>query len=313
MSYNLSSMDVYKRETEELIRRFLDHRLSFPECIAALDAALADLTPTLTPEQLPALRALMLENNDMVMKEMERRGPPPLDPKILAALDDGITLSDYRLGQVIYAQGDSGDAVFYIHKGRVKLTAVSKFGKQAVAGILGAGSFLGEACLRGQPYAATATAMVKSSIERLDKLRVIRALGENLAFSELFLAHLLSRNIRMEEEMVYQILNSNEKRLARALLLLANFGKKGRPKSVIPKISFEALAQMVGASISRVRFFMKKFRKLGFIDYNGELRINNSLLNVVLHDQFVIMANDPLPVTLSPHRIPGRRVKLKNS
>ena len=185
------------------------------------------------------------------------------DPKILAALGDGITLSDYRLDQVIYAQGDSGEAVFYIHKGRVKLTVVSEFGKQAVMGVLGAGAFLGEGCLRGRPHAATATAMVKSSIMRLDKSSVIRVLGEDLAFSELFLAHLLSRNISLEQDMVYQILNSNEKRLARALLLLANFGKGGKPKSVIPKISFGALAQMVGTTISRVSFFMKKFRKLG--------------------------------------------------
>ena len=138
-------------------------------------------------------------------------------------------------------------------------------------------------------------------------------LSKNLAFSELFLAHLLSRNLSMEEDMVYQILNSHEKRLARALLLLANFGKEGRPKSVVPKISFEALAQMVGTTISRVSFFMKKFRKLGFIDYNGELKINNSLLNVVLHDQFVIMANDPFPVTLPPHRTLGRRSKVKDA
>ena len=131
-------------------------------------------------------------------------------------------------------------------------------------------------------------------------------LGENLAFSEMFLAHLLSRNLSLEKDMVYQILNSHEKRLARALLMLANFGKKGRPKSVIPRISFEALAQMVGTTISRVGFFMRKFRKLGFIDYNGELKINNSLLNVVIHDQFVTMATDPFPVT----RTPGRRVKL---
>jgi CRP-like cAMP-binding protein len=155
--------------------------------------------------------------------------------------------------------------------------------------------------------------MVKSSIVRLDKSSVIRLLAKDLAFSEVFLAHLLSRNISMEEDMVYQILNSNEKRLARALLLLANFGKKGRPKSVIPKISFEVLAQMVGTTISRVSFFMKKFRKLGFVDYNGELKINNSLLNVVLHDQFVIMANDPFPLTQPPHRTPGKKVKLKDA
>ena len=179
-----------------MIKRFLNHRLSFHDCVAALDAAFADLTSRLTGEQIAPLRALILENNDMVMKEMERRGPPPFDPKILAALGDGITVSDYRPGQVIYAQGDSGDAVFYIQKGRVKLTVVSKFGKQAVIGILGAGSFFGEGCLRGQPHAATATAVGKSSIERLEKSSVIRALGENLAFSELFLAHLLSRNLR---------------------------------------------------------------------------------------------------------------------
>jgi CRP/FNR family cyclic AMP-dependent transcriptional regulator len=305
-------MDVYRSETRQVIKRFLNRRLSFPDCVAALDTALADLTNRLSGQQIAPLRALILENNDIVMKEMERRGRHPFDPKLLAALADGVTPLDYPPGKVIYAQGDTGKALFYIQKGRVKLTVVSKFGKQAVIGVLGAGSFLGEGCLKGQPYAATATAMVKTSIERLDKSSVIRALGESLAFSELFLAHLLARNISLEEEMVYQILNSNEKRLARALLLLANFGKKGRPKSAIPKVSFEALAQMIGASISRVSFFMKKFRKLGFIDYNGELRINNSLLNVVLRDQFVIVANDPLPATLPPDRTPRRRVKLKN-
>ncbi len=301
-------MEVYKRETREVIKRFLNHRLGFPDCIAALDVALANLAPRLAGEQIAALRALILENNNMVMKEMERRGPPPFDPKILAALGDGITVSDYRAGQLIYTQGDSGDAVFYIQKGRVKLTVVSKLGKRAVIGVLGAGSFLGEGCLRGQPHAATATALGKSSIERLDRASMLRVLGENLAFSELFVAHLLSRSLRMEEDMIYQILNSHEKRLARALLMLANFGEKGRPKSVIAKISFEALAQMIGTTISRVGFFMRKFRKLGFIDYNGELKINNSLLNVVLHDQFVTMAPDPLPVTLS-RRTPGGRVK----
>ncbi len=306
-------MEVFKTETRRAIRRFLSHRLGFHECVTALDAALAKLNSRLPGEQIAPLRALILENNDMVMKEMERRGPPPFDPKILAAFGNGITLSDYGPGQVIYAQGDIGDAVFYVQKGRVKLTVVSKFGKQAVIGALGAGSFLGEACLRGQPHAATATAVGKSSIERLEKSSVIRVLGDNLAFSELFLAHLLSRNLRMEEDMVYQILNSHEKRLARALLVLANFGKKGRPKRVIPKVSFETLAQMVGTTISRVGFFMRKFRKLGFIDYNGKLKIRNSLLRVVIHDQFVTMATDPLPVTLSAHRTLGSRVKSKDS
>jgi CRP-like cAMP-binding protein len=243
-----------------------------------------------------------MENNDIVMKEMGRRGPPPLDPKIMAALGDGITISDYSPGQVIYAQGDSGEAIFYIQKGQVKLTVVSKFGKKAVTGVLGTGSFLGERCLSGQEHAVTATVLVKSSIMRLDRSSVMRLLGTDLAFSELFLEHVLSRNLSMEEDMISQVLNSLEKRLARALLLLADFGKEGRPKSVVPRMSFEALAQTVGTTISRVRYFMKKFRKLGFIDYNGELQINNSLLNVVLHDQFVIMENDPFPVTRPPHR-----------
>jgi CRP/FNR family cyclic AMP-dependent transcriptional regulator len=250
----------------------------------------------------------IVRTKDIVMKEMDRGGPPPFDPRILAALGDGITVSVYGPGQVIYAQGDSGDAVFYIQKGRFKLTVVSKFGKEAVIGVLGAGSFLGEGCLRGQAHAATATSTGKSSVDRLDKSAMIRVLGENLAFSEMFLAHLLSRNLRMEEDMVDQILNSHEKRLARALLMLADFGKKGRPKKVIPKISFEALAQMVGTTISRVSFFMKKFRKLGFIDYNGELKINNSLLNVVLHDQFVAIVTDPFRTTLSLHRTMGRKL-----
>jgi CRP-like cAMP-binding protein len=305
-------MEVYKRETREAIKRFRRHRLSFTGCVAALDAAFADLTLR-TNEIIAPLRALILENNDIVMKEMERRGSPPFDPRILTELGDGIRLSDYRLGQVIYAQGDSGDAVFYIQKGRVKLTVVSKFGKKAVVGVLGAGSFLGEGCLRGQPRTVTATVMAKSSIMRLDKPSAKRLLSEDPAFSEMFLAHLLTRNISIEEDMVSQILNSNEKRLARALLLLANFGKKGRPKSVIPKMSFEALAQMVGTTISRVSFFMRKFRKLGFIDYNGELKINSSLLNVVLHDQFAVMANDPFPVIQPTHRTHGRRLKAEDA
>ena len=233
-------MEVFRSETREVIKRFLGHRISFPACVAALDAAFADLVPRLTGEQFAPLRVLILENNNMVMKEMERRGSPPFDAKTLAALGDGITASDYRPGQMVYAQGESGEAVFYIKKGRVKLTVVSKLGKQAVIGVLSAGSFLGEACLRGQPHAATATAMGKSSIERLDKSSVLRALAENLAFSELFLDHLLSRNLSLEEGMVYQMLNSHEKRLARVLLMLADFGKRGRPKSVIPKNTFDA-------------------------------------------------------------------------
>jgi len=303
-------VEVYKRETRKVIRRFCDHKLSFPDCIAALDAALADLTLRLSGEEIVAAHALIMENNDIVMKEMARRGPPPFDPKILATLGDGITVSDYRSGQVIFTQGESGEAVFYIQKGQVKLTVASKFGKKAVTGVLGAGSFLGERCLSGQEHAVTATVMVKSSIMRLHKSSVMRLLSTHLAFSELFLQHMLSRNLSMEEDMISQVLNSQEKRLARVLLLLADFGKEGRPKNVVPKMSFEALAQMVGTTISRVRYFMKKFRKLGFIDYNGELQINNSLLNVVLHDQFVIMEKDPFPGTRPPHRALGRKSKI---
>src|SRR5580693_2154436 len=171
-----SSMDVYKNETQEIIKRFLNYRLSFDECMAALDDALADLTSRATDEKIASLRPLILENNDIVMDEMKRRGSLPFNAEILAALGDGITASDYRSGQVIYAQGDSGDAVFYIQKGRVKLTVVSKLGKQAVIGILEAGSFLGEASLRGQPHAATASAVAKASIERLSRASVLRAL-----------------------------------------------------------------------------------------------------------------------------------------
>lgn len=306
-------MEVYKSETRKVIKRFLNRRLSFSDCVAALDAAFAELTSRLTGEQIVPLRPLILENNDIVMKEMERRSPSPFSPAILAALGDGITASAYRPGQVIYEQGNSGDAVFYIRRGRVRLTVASRLGKQAVIGVLGEGSFLGEACLKGQPHTTTATAMGKASIERLEKSSVMRVLAENLAFADLFLEHLLSRNLRLEEDMAYQILNSHEKRLARLLLMLANFGQKGRPKSVIPKVSFEALAQMIGTTIARVGVFMRKFRRLGFIDYNGEMKINNSLLNVVIHDQFVTIAADPFPATRSPHPTPRRRAKLKEA
>jgi CRP/FNR family cyclic AMP-dependent transcriptional regulator len=247
------------------------------------------------------------------VKEGDGSGPPPFNPGTLAALGNKVTRSERRRGDVLYEQGAVGENVFYIEKGRVELTVLSQFGKKAVMGVLGAGSFLGEGCLRGRPHAATATVMVKSSIMRLEKASVTRLLSDDPAFAELFLDHLLSRNIRVEEDMVDQILNSNEKRLARALLIVADFGKKGRPRNTVPKISFAVLAQTVGTTISRVSFFMKKFRRLGFIDYNGKLKINNSLLNVVLHDQFVIMPNDPLPVTRLPHRTTRRRVKLKNA
>jgi CRP-like cAMP-binding protein len=211
---------------------------------------------------------------------------PLFDPKLfLAKIGHGRRILDYRKDQAVFSQGDPGDAIFYIHKGKVKLTVVSNAGKEAVIAILGAGDFLGEGCLAGRPmHLATATTMSDCSIARLEKLATIRVLHEEPAFSEIFLAYVLSRNIRIEEDLVDQLFNSSEKRLARVLLLLANFGKEGKPEQVIAKISQETLAEMIGTTRSRVSFFMNKFRKLGFIAYNGELHVHSSLLNIVLHD-----------------------------
>jgi CRP-like cAMP-binding protein len=211
---------------------------------------------------------------------------PHFDPQLfLAKVGKGSTISEYRQSQQIFSQGDAADAIFYIHEGKVKLTVVSNAGKEAVIAILGPGDFLGEGCLTAQPLRmASAHAMSHASISRLEKLATIRLLHDEAAFSELFLTHLLSRNLRIEEDLVDQLFNSSEKRLARVLLLLANFGKQGKPEPVIAKISQETLAEMIGTTRSRVSFFMNKFRKMGFIEYNGELHIHSSLLNIVLHD-----------------------------
>jgi CRP/FNR family cyclic AMP-dependent transcriptional regulator len=203
----------------------------------------------------------------------------------LAKTGEGRAATGYASGQVIFAQGDPADAVFYVQTGRVKLTIVSGQGKEAVVGIYSATDFFGEACLAGQPLRiATATAMSECLIVRLAKSAMIRILHDEPTFSELFVAHLLSRNIRVEADLVDQLFNSREKRLARVLLLLANFGKEGKPEAVIPNITQETLAEMIGTTRSRVSFFMNKFRKLGFIEYNGKLSVHSSLLNVVLHD-----------------------------
>ena len=187
--------------------------------------------------------------------------------------------------QVIFSLGDSADAVFYIQKGRVKLSVVSKYGREAVVGILGVRDFFGEGCLSAQPARmANATAMADCSIVRLDKREIVRLLHAEPSFSALFLAYVLSRNIRIEEDLVDQLFNSSEKRLARILLLLANFGKEGKPEPMLPKISQETLAEIVVTTRPRVSFFMNKFRKLGFISYNGGLEVHSSLLNVILHD-----------------------------
>jgi CRP-like cAMP-binding protein len=186
----------------------------------------------------------------------------------------------------VFRQGDPSDAIFYIEKGKFKLAVVSNRGKEAVVGILGPGDFVGEECLAGQRQRiSSATPLSDCSVVRIDKAAAIRALRENPAFSEIFLAYLLERNIRTQADLVDQLFNSSEKRLARVLLLLANYGKEHQPDLVIAKISQETLAEMVGTTRSRVYYFMNKFRKLGFIKYNGGLEVNSSLLNVVLYDE----------------------------
>ena len=185
----------------------------------------------------------------------------------------------------IFTQGDAADAVFYIQKGKVRLTAVSPAGKEATIGILNEGNFFGEGALAGQTQRMlSAAAMIECELLRVDKKAMMGALHREHAFSDMFVAYLLARNIRYEEDLVDQLFNSSEKRLARVLLLLAHFGKEGVPETVVPKISQETLAEMVGTTRSRVSFFMNRFRKLGFIHYNGGLQVHSSLLNIVLHD-----------------------------
>jgi CRP-like cAMP-binding protein len=204
---------------------------------------------------------------------------------LLAAVPEGRTVREYRKGEAVFTQGDPADAVFFVQHGKVKLTVLSRQGKQAVIALLAPGEFFGEGCLAGQPLRmATATALTEATIIRLAKPMMVRALHRDPVFAEVFTTYLLSRNIRMEEDLVDQLFNSSEKRLARILLLLANFGKEGRPEPVVPKISQEMLAEMVGTTRSRISFFMNKFRKLGFLDYNGRLEVHSSLLHVVLHD-----------------------------
>jgi CRP/FNR family transcriptional regulator, cyclic AMP receptor protein len=208
------------------------------------------------------------------------------DPKtFLSTIDGGRKIIAYLKKRTIFVQGAPSDAVFYLQKGKVRLTVVSRTGKEATIGILNEGDFFGEGCLVGQPLRlCSATAMTDRSVMRIDKKAMMEVLHREHAFSDLFVAYLLTRNIRYEEDLVDQLFNSSEKRLARVLLLLAHFGKDGKPEVAIPKISQETLAEMVGTTRSRVSFFMNRFRKLGFIRYNGELEVHSSLLNVVLHD-----------------------------
>jgi len=208
------------------------------------------------------------------------------DPQtFLSTLDGGRTIEAVSKKQAIFAQGDPSDAVFHIQKGKVKLAVVSQTGKEATIAILNEGEFFGEGCLTGQPLRlSSATAMTDCSVMRIEKKAMMEVLHREHAFSDMFVAYLLTRNIRYEEDLVDQLFNSSEKRLARVLLLLAHFGKEGKPEVAIPKITQETLAEMVGTTRSRVSFFMNRFRKLGFIRYNGELEVHSSLLNIVLHD-----------------------------
>ena len=213
-------------------------------------------------------------------------GSKAFDPEaFLAKVGAGRTISEYQKSDIVYRQGDRADSTFYIEEGKVKVAVTSDQGKEAIVAILGKEEFFGEGCLAGQPKRiATVTAMSQCAIMRIDKAAIITVLQDEPSFSKLFIAHLLARTMRAEEDLVDQLFNSSEKRLARALLLLANFGKEGRPEPIIAKISQDTLAEMIGTTRSRVSFFMNKFRRLGFISYNGTLEVHSSLLSVVLNN-----------------------------
>ncbi len=218
---------------------------------------------------------------------MARRSPLGFDTQaFLARVGNGSSVGNYPAGQAVFSQGDPADAVFYIHQGKVKIAVVSEQGKEAVVALLGPKEFFGEGCLAGQPKRiSTAVAVSNSEIDRIGKPTILRLIHEDAEFSEVFIAHLLGRSVRVEADLIDQLFNSSEKRLARLLLLLANFGNDSDPEPMIAKISQETLAQMIGTTRARVSFFMNKFRKLGFISYKGGIEVHRSLLNAVLHDQ----------------------------
>jgi CRP/FNR family cyclic AMP-dependent transcriptional regulator len=217
---------------------------------------------------------------------MAKPAKPTFDPKaFLATVSRGRTVAGYGKGAIIYRQSGPADAVYYLQKGKIKITVASKQGKEAVIAILGVGEFFGEGCLIGQPLRlATAKAMSDSEVMRVGKAEMVRVLHQEPAFGELFITHLLTRNSRVEEDLVDQLFNSSEKRLARTLLMLANFGKEGGPQPITTPISQETLAEIIGTTRPRVSHFMNKFGKLGFIAYNGHLQVHSSLLSVVLRD-----------------------------
>jgi CRP-like cAMP-binding protein len=224
-----------------------------------------------------------------------RRAVAAFDPKdFLARVGGGRTIGKYRKNSRIFAQGDVADAVFYIQKGEVKVSVLSEQGREAVIAILVKDEFLGEGCLAGQQRRmSSAIAHTDCEIMRIERPEIVAALSTHPEFSQLFVAHLLTRSIRIEEDLVDQLFNSSEKRLARTLLLLANFGKEGKPEAIITNVSQETLAEMIGTTRSRVSFFMNKFRKLGFISYNGKLEVHSSLLSVVLTDHPPIRKKAP--------------------
>lgn len=204
----------------------------------------------------------------------------------LAQMGEGRSTHQYRRNETVYSQGEPADAVFFVRKGKVKITVVSEQGKEAVVSILGNNEFFGEGCLANQrKRLSTATALEDLDVVRLEKIAIVKLIHKEAAFSEMFIDHLLNRTIRSEADLVDQLFNSSEKRLARLLLLLANFGEEGAPEPILAKISQQTLAEMIGTTRSRVSFFMNKFRKLGFIDYNGRIEVHKSLLNAVLHER----------------------------
>jgi CRP/FNR family transcriptional regulator, cyclic AMP receptor protein len=219
--------------------------------------------------------------------DMAKAAQALFDPKeFLAIVGEGKTILEFRKDQVVFAQGDVADTVFYIQKGRVKVVVISEQGKEAVVGIFGAGQFFGEGCMNGHALRiATTTAMEDCLVTVITKAAMLAVLHDQPKFSEMFMAYLLTRNSRIEEDLIDQLFNSSEKRLARLLLLLANFGKEGSPQPIIPNISQETLAEMIGTTRSRVSFFMNKFRKLGLISYNGKIEVHSSLLHAVLYDK----------------------------
>jgi len=241
---------------------------------------------TFTDFALGVLKDVSVRANLAIMNQMpQKKKPLTRVGKFPVGSGDGITLASFNENSAIFVQGDPANALFSVKDGKIKLTVVSNAGKEAVIAVLGPGDFFGEGCLAGQQMRmSTATAISDCSIIRMDRAIVMEKLQKEPAFAELLLSYMLRRTIRIEEDLIDQLFNSSEKRLARALLLLANFGKEGKPEKVIPKISQETLADMIGTTRSRVSYFMNKFRRLGFIEYNGTLEVHSTLLNVVLHD-----------------------------